>query len=260
MHIDEIFIIPLLAGGIAILTFFSGFGLGTLLTPVLLVFFPTELAITLTGIVHLVNNIFKWLLVRNNINWSIVKRFGIPAIIASFVGAYLLFVFKELNINYTYLLFGKPVNQSLLKIIISIMLITFATIELIPKFKNLKFKTKWLPLGGVLSGFFGGLSGVQGALRTAFLVKTNLSKESFIATAVTVSALVDFTRIGVYLSNTSFLETSKQYYLLFLTCIGAIIGSLIGNFGLKKITINYLQKIVNICLIILAISLAIGII
>ena len=58
----EILIISILAFFISILTFFSGFGLGTLLTPVFLIFFPPEFAITATGIVHLLNNIFKWVL------------------------------------------------------------------------------------------------------------------------------------------------------------------------------------------------------
>lgn len=256
----EILLISILSCIIAILTFFSGFGLGTLLTPILLIFFPTELAITLTGIVHLVNNVFKWLLVRKKINWSVVKQFGIPAVIAAFIGASILFIFKNSDINFTYYLFGELIEQSLLKIIISIMLFFFALIELTPQTKDLKFETKWLPLGGALSGFFGGLSGVQGALRSAFLIKTNLSKESFVATAVMISALVDFTRVGVYFSNVNLLETLDQYYLLIFTCIGAISGSIVGNFLLKKITISFLKKTVNICLLFLAICLAIGVV
>ena len=83
----EIIIISVLACIISILTFFSGFGLGTLLTPVLLIFFPAEYAIAITGIVHLVNNIFKWTLVRKSIKWPTVYRFGIPAILAAFIPA-----------------------------------------------------------------------------------------------------------------------------------------------------------------------------
>lgn len=256
----EIFIISFLACIISILTFYSGFGLGTLLTPIFLVIFPTELAITLTGIIHLANNIFKWILVRKNIDWSVVRSFGGPAIFAAFTGAYLLFIFKDLDINYSYVLFGKSIEQNLIKIIISILLICFTLIELIPKNNDLKFETKWLPVGGLLSGFFGGLSGIQGALRSAFLIKINLSKESFIATTITISTLVDFSRIGVYFSNINLLETSNQYNLLIFTGCGAIIGSLIGNFTLKKTTISFVQKTVNICLLILAISLAVGIV
>ncbi len=45
------------------LTLFSGFGLGTLLLPVIVLFFPIDLAIALTAVVHALNNFFKcWLL------------------------------------------------------------------------------------------------------------------------------------------------------------------------------------------------------
>ena len=41
------------------LTLFSGFGLGTLLMPAFALFFPIEVAVAATAIVHLANNIFK---------------------------------------------------------------------------------------------------------------------------------------------------------------------------------------------------------
>ncbi|MBA4301376.1 Sulfite exporter TauE/SafE [Algoriphagus alkaliphilus] len=69
-----------------ILTFFSGFGLGTILTPVFVIFFPIDLAIALTGVVHFFNNIFKLFLVGRDADKSILIRFGIPAIFSSFLG------------------------------------------------------------------------------------------------------------------------------------------------------------------------------
>jgi hypothetical protein len=66
------------------------------------------------------------------------------------------------------------------KLIISILLIVFATMDLFPYFSKLKFGKDKLPVSGALSGFFGSLSGNQGALRSAFLIKAGLSKEAFI--------------------------------------------------------------------------------
>ncbi len=40
------------------LTLFSGFGLGTLLMPAFALFFPVEVAVAATAVVHLANNIF----------------------------------------------------------------------------------------------------------------------------------------------------------------------------------------------------------
>ena len=43
----------------SVLTLISGFGLGTLLLPVFALFFPLEIAVALTAVVHLLNNLFK---------------------------------------------------------------------------------------------------------------------------------------------------------------------------------------------------------
>ena len=48
----EVVIISLVAFLAAILTFFSGFGLGTILTPIMMIYFPVEIAVAFTGIVH----------------------------------------------------------------------------------------------------------------------------------------------------------------------------------------------------------------
>ena len=76
----DIILLSLVAFIVAILTFFSGFGLGTILTPVFMIFFPVDVAIALTGIVHFFNNIFKLILVGKKANKQIVLRFGIPAV------------------------------------------------------------------------------------------------------------------------------------------------------------------------------------
>ena len=175
----DIFLISLTAFLTAILTFFSGFGLGTILTPVFMVFFPVDLAIALTGVVHFFNNIFKLFLVGKNADKEVLIRFGIPAVIAAFLGSWLLLQITVLQPLFSYSLFGKTFLVYPVKFLISLLLIVFASMDLIPYFQKLQFGKEKLPLGGFLSGFFGGLSGNQGALRAAFLNRAGLSKESF---------------------------------------------------------------------------------
>lgn len=86
----EIIIICLAAFFTAVLTFFSGFGLRTVLAPVFSIFFPVDVAIALTGVVHFTNNLFKIALVGKNTDKTVLIRFGVPAILASFAGAWLL--------------------------------------------------------------------------------------------------------------------------------------------------------------------------
>ncbi|MFT4526888.1 MAG: putative membrane protein YfcA, partial [Bacteroidia bacterium] len=83
-------IIPLVAMLASLLTFFSGFGLGTLLMPVFAIFYPVEVAVALTGVVHLLNNLFKIALVYKNIDLGVALRFGLPAILMALVGAVVL--------------------------------------------------------------------------------------------------------------------------------------------------------------------------
>ncbi|MFI0431179.1 TSUP family transporter [Mariniflexile sp. HMF6888] len=256
----EIVVIPLVAFFVAILTFFSGFGLGTILTPVFMIFFPVELAIALTGVVHFFNNIFKLFLVGRNANKDVLLRFGIPAVVAAIAGSWVLLNITDLQPLFAYDAYGKHFEVYPVKFIISILLIIFASIDLIPYFNNLQFGKDKLPIGGALSGFFGGLSGNQGALRSAFLIKAGLSKEAFIGTAVVVSTFVDFTRLSVY--ATRFTKTGLTDNLTLVICatLAGIAGSFLGNKLLKKVTLHFLQVTVAIMLIMISLALGAGLI
>lgn len=256
----EYILIPIVALLASALTFFSGFGLGTLLLPAFALFFPVDVAIALTAIVHFLNNAFKLLLVKKQINWKIALRFGLPALLFSFLGAFLLDKITNANILTEYTLNNTVFQITLMKIIVAFLLIFFALFELIPKLKNLQFPENYLPIGGVLSGFFGGLSGHQGALRSAFLTKVGLSKEAFIATGVIIACMIDVSRMSVYFTNISKVKDSLNFNLIFVATLAAFIGVYFGNKLVKKITINTIQKIVAFMIILFAIGLALGIV
>ena len=80
-----IYIIAFLAAGLALL---SGFGLGTILTPVFLLFYEPKIAIFLLAVVHLLNNLLKLAIFRKHIDLGILKRFGILALIGALIGAF----------------------------------------------------------------------------------------------------------------------------------------------------------------------------
>jgi len=206
----EYVVICLVAFLTSILTFFSGFGLGTILLPAFALFFPIELSVALTGVVHFFNNIFKLFLVGKNASKSVILYFGLPAVLAAIIGAYLLINITNISPLYTYTFGSKIFEITTVKMVIASLLIVFALFELAPFFKRLKFSNKHLPLGGFLSGFFGGLSGHQGALRSAFLINVGLTKEAFIGTTVVISCFVDFTRLSIY--STNFLQLGLNYW------------------------------------------------
>ena len=166
----ELLIVCIAALLASTLTLFSGFGLGTLLMPVVALFFPLDLAIAMTAMVHLANNLFKIGLFGRKADSSVLLKFGLPAIVAAFVGAALLTYLGELNPIYEYHAFGSDRQVSALKLVIGVLIVSFVVLELSPTFSTVALDRKWLPLGGMISGFFGGLSGHQGAFRSMFLI------------------------------------------------------------------------------------------
>jgi uncharacterized protein len=241
------------------LTLFSGFGLGTLLLPAFALFFPVEQAVALTAVVHFLNNLFKLALVGRHADRRAVLWFGVPAIGAALVGAWVLLQLTDLQPLATYTLFGRELRVTPVKLAMGLLLAVFALIELIPRTRDLTFPPRYLPLGGALSGFFGGLSGMQGALRSAFLLRAGLSKEAFIATGVVVACLIDFTRLGVYVPALLATRADLDYVLLGAAVLAAFAGAFLGNRYLKKVTLRAVQFLVAVMLLIVALGLATGV-
>jgi uncharacterized membrane protein YfcA len=250
-------IVALIGSG---LTLFSGFGLGTLLTPVFAIFFPLEMAIALTAIVHFLNNLFKLVLLGGNADKKIIFNFGIPAILFAFIGAYLLTQLSDMQPLFSYTVSGKVFSVMPVKLIIAGVLIFFSLFEIIPRLANLQFNEKYLILGGVLSGFFGGLSGNQGALRSAFLIKARLGKEAFIATGVVIACMIDTSRLLVYGKDIFGRAEHFNYTLVAAATLSAFSGAYIGNKVLKKITIKTLQYIVAVLLCVFSVLLGAGVV
>jgi hypothetical protein len=124
---------------------------------------------------------------------------------------------------------GRAAYVTPVKLLVGGLLLIFGLAELFPQARGLSFSPRYLPLGGALSGFFGGLSGMQGALRSAFLVRANLSKEAFIATGVVVSSLIDLSRLGVYWRGLARESGQIAYVLLAGAVLGAFAGAVLGN-------------------------------
>lgn len=256
----EFIIIPLSALLASTLTFFSGCGLGTILLPTFALFFKLEIAICLTGIVHFLNNVFKSSIIGKSIHWKTFLFFGAPAFIGAFIGANLLNTLSDYDNQIHFKILNYPFETSYINITISGVMLFFAIAELIPAYKKMAFNQNKLPLGGLLSGFFGGLSGHQGALRSAFLIKVNLTKMEFIATGVAIAMVVDLSRLTLYLSNINHEILANQSSLLLVAILSAFIGAIVGKKLLQKITIAFLHTFVAIMIMIIAILTGLGVI
>lgn len=242
------------------LTFFSGFGLGTLLLPVFSLFFDIPTAVGMTAVVHFLNNLFKLFLLGRKADGAVVLAFGGPAVLAALLGARALDTLSGLDPLFLYQAFGRWWAVLPVKLALGLLMITFAFLEIMPRFERLSFDRKHLPLGGLLSGFFGGLSGHQGALRSAFLIRCGLSKESFIASGVVIACLVDVARLGVYAARLSSGALRDHSVLLACAVLSAFLGAWLGNRLLEKVAIRMVRCSVVVLLLLVALGLASGLI
>lgn len=248
------------AFAVSLLTFFSGFGLGTLLTPVFAIFFPIDLAVAMTASVHFLNGLFKLGLVGQHAVKRIVVGFGIPAILAAFLGAWVLVWVSDHPPILTYQVASRTLQVLPVKILVACLMLVFALFEVVPKFRQLEFNQHYLPLGGVLSGFFGGLSGHQGALRSAFLARAGLTKEQFIGSGVAIAALIDVARLTVYSRHFASEGIRTNVPLIAMATVSAFAGALLGNRLVKQVTMDTIRVVVSITLFFLALALGVGII
>src|SRR4030065_2970066 len=161
-------LIPVVAAFLsASLTLMTGFGLGTILTPVFLIFYDVKIAILIVAVVHLLNNLLKISLFSRHISIDILKRFGSLTLVGAFIGAF----------------FQGKMDSSVVKILLGIALIFLGLKEAIGFGEKLRLPQRIDFIGGFLSGLLGGFVGNQGAIRSAYLLNYNIPKETFVATA-----------------------------------------------------------------------------
>ncbi|MBI4367991.1 MAG: sulfite exporter TauE/SafE family protein [Candidatus Omnitrophica bacterium] len=211
----------------AAFTLLSGFGLGTILIPVFLLFYEAKVAIFLVAIVHLLNNLLKLGLFGKHVNIEILKRFGILAVIGAFLGA-----------------FGQAyIANAILRKLVGVALILLGSKEWIPERLQFRFPKSIDPIGGFFSGLIGGLIGNQGAVRSVFLLNYPISKETFIATGVVMACLIDLVRIPVYWISYSDIFFSSWPHLTLIVAV-TFLGTFFGKALLKRFSIVHFRKFV----------------
>ena len=251
----------LLASG---LTLYSGFGLGTLLLPVFALFFPVEVAVAATALVHGANNLLKVAVVGRHAEMELVVRFGVPAVAAAFVGAAALGYVANFPEIFSYSIGSRTAVVTPIKLAIGTLMFVFALFELLPGLRGLRFDRQYLVVGGLLSGFFGGFSGHQGALRAAFLTKVGIAPQAFVGTNAIIGCMVDIARIAVYgsvvfLAGTGVVFSPDQWTLIAVGSLSAFAGVLLAKRYLHKITMKTIQTLTGGMLVGIAVALLSGI-
>lgn len=227
----------------AALTLMTGFGLGTVLTPVFLIFYDVKIAILMVAIVHLLNNLLKLSLFSGYVSRGLIRRFGILTLAGAFIGAFMQ---------------GK-MDSSYVKILLGIILMMLGLKEASGFGERLRIPEKIDFLGGFLSGLLGGFVGNQGAIRSAYLLNYNVPKETFVATAALIASVVDITRIPVYVLSDRGALVNNQYVLV-ITIAAAFAGTFAGKRLLRKISLKTFKIYVSATIIIIGLLLTLRII
>lgn len=209
---------------------FTGFGTTTILVPLASFFIPIRDAIVMVGLFHLFGTFFRTLFFIKGINIRIALIFGIPSLIFSGLGAYLL----------------PFIDASLLSKGLGIILILYALFSLSEHKVTLPQNPLVLASGGGLVGFLAGLLGTAGVLRGAFLTSWKLSKETYLGTGAAMGLGADFSRVFVYYKSGLL---SFDPVVVSILAVVALLGTYVGVKFVKITKQNIFFKIVLIALI-----------
>ena len=218
------------AGAIASI---SGFGIGSVLTPVLSTQFDVRLAIAMVSLPHLAGTFVRFLLVRTRIDGEVLLGFGAASAIGGLVGAALQTVVQSTALS---VVFGA--------------LLVFAGVGSLTGFaQRMRFSGHRTALvGGALSGLLGGLVGNQGGIRAAALLGFDVEREAFVATATAVALIVDGARIPVYLA-TQGADLAAHWSLIVVLSIGAVVGTFLGGRALRRMNDAVFRRVVGVLLL-----------
>ena len=244
MDVVVIALVPAIA---AALTLYSGFGLGTLLLPAFALFLPVQVAVAATAVVHLTNNLLKGSLLWRRADWPTALRVGLPAVPAAVIGAWLLDRLGDTPRLFEWSTLGRDFGPTGAGLVVGLLLLVFAVLELMPWFQKLSAPKRLMPLGGLITGFFGGLTGQQGALRSIFLLRSGLDAQKFIATGVMIAVMVDVSRLAAYarsLSGGMLDPGSRQALLAAVGTLAAAFGAFIATRYMDKVTIGAVRYLV----------------
>jgi uncharacterized membrane protein YfcA len=214
----------------------AGFGIGSLLTPVLAYQVGTKLAVALVALPHVGGTLLRFWMLRAHVDRRVLLNFGIASAICGLAGALLHAVLTSVILSR---IFGG--------------LLVLAGISSIVGLMERLHLPRWAAwVAGGLSGIFGGLVGNQGSIRSAALLGFHVPRDAFVATATAIALLVDLGRVPVYL-GTQWSALWRHWPDIAIGLGGVLVGTLAGTRLLRRIPENVFRRVVG--LLVLAIGI-----
>ncbi len=213
-----------LAGSIASV---SGFGIGSLLTPLLAIRVGAKLAVAAVSVPHLTATALRFWIMRRHVDTRLLWSFGLMSAAGGLAGA----------------LLHNWAENPVLTIVFAVLLIFTGVMGLTGLSQRLRFRGWVAWLAGAVSGALGGLVGNQGGIRAAAMLGFDVPRDAFIATATAVGLIVDGARLPVYLA-TQGQEIARLWLFLAAATAGAVIGTLVGQRLLRRIPETLYRRLV----------------
>lgn len=217
----------------------AGFGIGSLLTPLLTVYLGAAGAIAAVSVPHAIATGFRTWRLRHSIDFSVLRRFGIISAAGGLAGG---------------LLHARLANNILTGALGALLIGTGVM-------GFLGIPERWRPRGiavsalGLLSGFFGGIAGNQGGLRASALSAFRLEPRVFVATSTATGLLVDAARTPVYVWSAGS-ELYRAWLLIAVATVGVLLGTLLGERVLMGMAPVRFRRIVSVLIGALGVWLA----
>jgi uncharacterized membrane protein YfcA len=218
-----------------------GFGIGSLLTPLLAARYDTQTAVGIVALPHLLATALRFVQSRAFIDRDVLLRFGLPSAVGGLVGAVLQ---------------GRFSSPGLL-LVLGVLLLATGIANLTRGFGGWRPDGHAAPALGLLSGFFGGLAGNQGGLRAAGLSGFPLEPRAFLATSTAVALLVDAARTPVYLARAGHVLLQLAGPIT-VAAAGCLLGTVLGERVLIGTTPDRYRRLVGAGVALVGLWLVLG--
>jgi uncharacterized membrane protein YfcA len=218
----------ILAGAVASI---AGFGIGSLLTPVLAMRVTTNLAVAAVSIPHFIGTALRFWTMRGSVDRRVVITFGVTSAAGGLAGA----------------LLQRETSTPALTIVFGAVLLFVAASEVTGLARRMRFRGPAAWIAGGLSGLLGGFIGNQGGIRSAALLGFDVPKEAFVASATAIGLIVDGARMPVY-AVTMGRDIARLWPLVATATAGVVVGTLFGRRLLARIPERHFRRIIAVLL------------
>jgi uncharacterized membrane protein YfcA len=223
------------AGGVASI---SGFGIGSILTPALSLWFDAKLAVAAVSVPHLIGTAIRFWMLKGHVDARVMWSFGLASAAGGITGA----------------LLSSVVQSGWLLGLLGVLLVFVGISEWTGLSRRLRFTGAVAWLAGTVSGLLGGLVGNQGGLRSAALLGFPLPRETFVATATSIALFVDAARMPVYFYTHGEDMWTMRAEMTVMTA-GVTAGTVFGGRLLRRIPEDRFRRVVAVLLVALGVAL-----